>query len=558
MHGLDQFIAGARPAPPPMDHDDNASIATKQTGVEISEIDHEMKEITIRFEFEPNGNKERAAQFTIVHTQILQEIQKAFEESVIVFDNKATKIGKIDITEWVVPTMHSRHFKTHVIQGTKRRGSKLIICHRFHTTATLYQLRNEPAVRDLLESKKVYMRRHAWDETKVSLLQIGHYLQCNPQHYSEAAAVARLQAEVLAKNPKAKLPPIRFIFGSPRKDHIRSKAYAIEFAKEDADVMIRILKDTYAGTNKLLLARLRYNSPDAYVKALKFQNHHLAKHYVMPLHNVSNDAMFYLKDKILEIPGVEDVIKTEVEGRYNITVVQSEFNQVKALLVEKFTEMYTAHVPADVKQIFDGLPGVSAKSSDEFSFGDRSFESMSAASFASLDDTSFTTSVTTESAWKKPLPEISVPNAPMPVNLPPAPAATTAQLSDLTPAPPSDNSSLKQQFAAMQVSAEARHKQDQAEIIALKQSLSNQQASLDQLTELLQKVTPALMSLANGQLPSSLATAAIDATSKLPAESVASLPEFSNDEPLTQVPMDTTDDDNRKRKADETEAQNFQ
>jgi hypothetical protein len=153
--------------------------------------------------------------------------------------------------------------------------------------------------------------------------------------------MTRIQSEVRANNPKVKLPPIRLIYASLQKDNLRTKAYAIEFAQDDAQSALRILKDIYAGTKHFLLARMRHTNPDAYCKALKMQNQHVSLAYVIPLMNIPEAAMFYLHERLLAIEGVKDVVPTqhtESAGRYNILIAKEHFKNAKKWLTTSFKE----------------------------------------------------------------------------------------------------------------------------------------------------------------------------------------------------------------------------
>jgi hypothetical protein len=70
-----------------LDNMDDASFLTPKVGVEIRMIDHELKELTIRFEFQPK-NTDAAKKCAIVHTHLLLELQIAFDEDVKIFNNK--------------------------------------------------------------------------------------------------------------------------------------------------------------------------------------------------------------------------------------------------------------------------------------------------------------------------------------------------------------------------------------------------------------------------------------------------------------------------------------
>ena len=111
-------------------------------------------------------------------------------------------------------------------------------------------------------------------------------------------------------------------------------AYAIEYERKDANKVLRALKDTFKGTNQLLLTKLRYTHPNSFANAVKLQNKVMNETYVIPLNNVSTDEIFYLQPMLQQVNGIKDVVptrKTQMEGRYNI-LLQQEFLANSGLL----------------------------------------------------------------------------------------------------------------------------------------------------------------------------------------------------------------------------------
>lgn len=508
-------------------------------------IDQDLTELTLRFEFQPSNN-EAAKQIALIHTHLLMEIQRAFNDDVVLYNNKNVKLGEIDMIKWSSPTMHQRNFLIHALPGNQRRRSKYTILHRIHTTQTLSTIRHFHSIDALLKKHDCYLRSHAWEETVWDTVQAGYCINLNPQHYNPAAAIAVITKEVLAKNPKAKLPPVRLIYASPRSNHNhRTKAYAIEFARTDAAVALRILKDTYAGTNRLLLAKMRYTNPVAFSNAIKMQNQHLGSAYVLPMTNVSEASLFYIRSHIMSVKGVIDIVstsRTHIHGRYNILVKKESFKPVKAWLMEHFTAIYQQYVPSDAhSNEFAGEPNIGTRGSDEESDGDQSFLSMSAASFASVDTASFpdTFEVHTASNATYSWSDITSGNNTPATSIPTA--VTTTQVSELTSTPSnSDNSeleNLKQQFQQLQIHSESQHKTDQIKITELRLAFEKQATALEALTKLILGMT------ATATPAPSAASAPVPeppATEDLNMEYVTALQEHSKrgneEEPLTQEP----------------------
>jgi hypothetical protein len=111
-----------------VDKGDDTSVATPKAGQDPKQIDQELKELTLRFEFQP-GNSEAAKKCAIIHTHLLLELQIAFEDDIKIFNNKNAQIPKIDPIQWNSPAIHQRNFVIHARPGTKTRRTKYILLH---------------------------------------------------------------------------------------------------------------------------------------------------------------------------------------------------------------------------------------------------------------------------------------------------------------------------------------------------------------------------------------------------------------------------------------------
>jgi hypothetical protein len=480
-----------------VDHSDDSSEATPKAGKETKKIDQGLKELTLRFEFQPRTS-EAATKCAIVHTHLLLELQIAFDDDIKIYNNKNAELTKIDPIKWNSPAIHQRNFVMHARPGTQKRRTKYIILHRVHTNQSISTLRNYHTISKLLKSNDCWLKNHDWDESVWDTAQAGHLIGINPAHYTPSEATRKLSKQIEAK-VNFKVPPIRLVYTSPRSNssggnEVRSKAYAVEFARADAAVVLRALKDTFTGTRQFLMAKLRFTHPIAYANALKLQNQHLASVYVLPLLNLTDDAIWYIEGKIKAVEGVTDIVPTrnsDTTGRFNILIKKSSFKAAKVIISTAFEQWYQ-EVPADVRpppDAFSGSPRIGTQGSDDESTGEQSFLSMSALSFASMDMStgpepfeSFTPASGTYS-WSQVLqiPRQADPPIPIAVGL-------TTQVSDLTASQNTELESLKQQFNLLQTKAEEERRLDQEKISLLTKAFDRQEVMLTALQSLIQHI----------------------------------------------------------------------
>jgi hypothetical protein len=154
----------------------------------------------------------------------------------------------------------------------------------------LSTIKNYHTIAVLLKKNDCWLKNQDWDESVSDMVQAGHLIGINPAHYTPLIAAQKL-ARQIGKKVITKLPPIPLVYSSPPSspsggNDVRSKGYAVEFAREDEPVVLRALKDTFTGTCLFLMPKLRYTHPNAYANtnaytnALKLQNQHVAAVYV--------------------------------------------------------------------------------------------------------------------------------------------------------------------------------------------------------------------------------------------------------------------------------------
>lgn len=386
------------PATPPPHGD--PSISTPLRGSGPKSTPSETNEITVKFDFVLTSTNTAAA-VPLAHQLVLSALAD-LDATTTIWNNHGRKLPEIDSTKWNTnPSIHRNHFITHSPTAGKptNRTQRAIIIHRLHTDLSLSAIRNHPPIMKLLKQNNCYLRMHPWPENTWDTVQIGFLLKVNPSHYSEEAAATMIRTKFSAlKLPmKEKVPNFRLKYSTPmvnidKNKRITTKAYAIEVTRDDSRRAAKLLSDALGPTQQLVLTRMKYSHPLSFANALKLQTQHLSTTYVIPLLNVGQDAMFYLKDHLLAQTSIIDVVATrnvDTTGRFNILVPKDSLTSTRSWLTDNLNDLWDL-VPTDQRphaEAFYGPPGISTLTyfSDDEDSGTSSL-SMSAASFASLSD----------------------------------------------------------------------------------------------------------------------------------------------------------------------------
>ena len=234
------------------------------------------------------------------------------------------------------------------------------------------------------------MRKHFWTKEVKDNKQICHILGINTENYTSDDSATRVTSDIKKMTSNSAVPPFCMVYSFPsittEDGRFSTKAYSLEARADDVSEIKRLLKTTYKGTNRVLLAALRYSNEKAYSNGIRLQTKHIKRHYTIPIEETSPEVMTHLRDKIMAIEHVCDIVKTKRTsryGRYNIVVERPQFNEVKTVLNETWGEILE-EIPTEVMDDNKfGTPYLSIR--DDESEGEMSFLSLSAQSLASLD-----------------------------------------------------------------------------------------------------------------------------------------------------------------------------
>ena len=338
-------------------------------------------------------------------------------KSIQIYNNKGVLMPRVDTLRWDVG-QHQQHFKIHRQKYNSRQftndsaGDKhptAFIIHRIHTTATLSDIRSNPKLRELILDSGATISEHRLTENVWDTTQLGFVLGIDPpQFYNHAQAQERLTQALICKLPRqTKIPHFKMAFCTPQSTQqnikLRTKAYAVETEKHHSAEMTKLLKDACKDTHEFVPFYMRKKHPEAFCKSIIENTRIMSDNRTIVLRNIGHDAMYYLRDRIASINGVQDIqpcLSVDIDCKYKLLVQKGDFNRVRSTLMDKLKPWYDDHVAEDAKQLaskFPGDPQVAPIASDGYSSGKESYTASSvntALSYASAlsDLTQHTTS----------------------------------------------------------------------------------------------------------------------------------------------------------------------
>ena len=354
-----------------------------------------IEEKTLKFRFPPPKDNDGNINPLVLHIHWMHEVQTAFGEDVIFFDNSNRKIGKLDPLR-NKPDSQAYQFMVHNALNSAVKTSESpikkthIVIHRIQSKYPLSEIKNAPNVANLMRKYDFYVNDHTWSETEWDTVQLGFFYGLNPQFYDIHQATCKIQ-EVLKKNaPRMKAPRFRLVFSSPKvrtargsNRIIRTKAYAIETLRKDRDDMNRILKQAYKDDGTFVPFQMRSRHPEAFEKMIRAQTHLLAHNFVIILNHVGPDVMHYISERILALGGVQAVLpckSVNEDGRYKVLVNKEQYHEARDRLKEELQSWIEDHAAPDARATLDKYPlppEVAPINSDGFSQGEQSYMNIS-------------------------------------------------------------------------------------------------------------------------------------------------------------------------------------
>jgi hypothetical protein len=346
--------AGNLTTPPP---DDDISVATATIENRFIQNPTEIKEYVIKFLFRPKtsaGNTEVAR----THYAILKTINEIYSDTTTIYDNYGSTMK-----EFSAPKSYDeylRHFKLQYVKANtdKNRKPIYLVFHRFRSTVPISEVRKHTVISSLLQKQSTRMSTHLWTEDETRISNIGFYVNVDPSNYLKDDFEEKIKNDIASTTGRAKkkIPKFQCSYSSPfvmSDDGVRiaTKSYDLQCRQRDAKDIVKLLQEAYGANPTFIFHRLRHKNLTIYKNAIRKQNAFLAQSRVVPIHGVSEDAMFALDNELMQVKGVKQVLRhrdTVSKGRWSLMTTEADFKYVVLMMKE--------HLPPWVKHFSKEFP----------------------------------------------------------------------------------------------------------------------------------------------------------------------------------------------------------
>ena len=95
---------------------------------------------------------------------------------------------------------------------------------------------------------------------------------------------------------------------------------------------------------------MQHQNSEAFHGAIRYQNHLLAKQYVVMINNLGTEVKYCLSDQIKVIQGLHNVVPTKKisqNGKFYVLVDKSSKKKVRESLKKSFNAWYRNRMPED-------------------------------------------------------------------------------------------------------------------------------------------------------------------------------------------------------------------
>ena len=194
---------------------------------------------------------------------------------------------------------------------------------------------------------------HLWKEDETQIAYLGFYIKVDPSNVTKEYFEESIHTKIseCTRQDKKKIPPFYCGFSSlfvieDRCTRTSTKACNLQCKQSDAKDLITLLQETYKTDQQFVFHQIRHCDLNAYRNAIRKQNSFLAKSRVIPIKGVTMEAMFYVLNKMMQIPGVLDTFPHKDlanQGRWSIMTDTMHFKAVTAALetnLDSWTHLY--------------------------------------------------------------------------------------------------------------------------------------------------------------------------------------------------------------------------
>lgn len=266
-------------APPPniSNHlSDEISIATATADNRPQATNDDLREYVVKFLFRPSNDKSNTHVAKTHHT-ILRAMHQIYAESNLkIFDNYGRSIDSF-------PTPKSyegylQHYKLHYVKGNpeKHRKPIYLVFHRIHSPVPLSELHRNEIISDLLRKVNTTMQLHHWNKDEPNIANLRFHVGVDPSNFLKEYFEERIRNLIsqVTKRPKTKIPRFQCCYSSPflideYGSQIATKSYDLQCQQQDAQLLLKMIQQTFAKNPSFILHRIRHTDPDIYKSAIQ-------------------------------------------------------------------------------------------------------------------------------------------------------------------------------------------------------------------------------------------------------------------------------------------------
>jgi hypothetical protein len=357
----------------------------------------------LKFSFVYSNKTKHKVSPSVIHTHWIQAVQESLGSDIVIINNQNEHVETVSTLKWSDKTIHQKQFKLYQQSRGKKdnRNTTYFIVHRILTNESISKIEAILSVKRLLQQYQCFLTDHQWNETQWETTRVGFVTNYDPSFYNRTQTAAKFDAFVHSHPlfKKMKLAKFRMVFTSPQVRYpthtaVSTKAYAIEVLQEDLQAMLQILKSILNDTPAFIPYSYRKKYPAGFEKAIRYQTTLLTSTMVVILQNVSPDMMFYLQPRLMQIPGVRDMVeapKGHDVGRYSMLVDKELFKTIRSTITTSLETWISTDIPIDAQPHEDQFPGparVKPLHNDGMSSGENTWMTQSNASFNSIENPS--------------------------------------------------------------------------------------------------------------------------------------------------------------------------
>ena len=289
--------------------------ATETAGSNRSRNDAVEREIKVKWQVPSHADLPTAKKQLIT---ALATLITAFPNQITLVDRKQREwvYQECDDAEVFAKELEKAAVQMHAVKNKEQKVLRWIAITTIRTSTTISEWKDNDHFHVIISEMKIYVFPHPFEAEEWDISSIGFIKGVHAVHIPKDELQQELQSMIATDNPNIKIPKFQLIpqriTTSDRK--ASTKAFTVQCPRSDVQQRSHLLTHgVFRTTQGPMYVPFKYKTtkPEVYLQCIRQQNDVYYKTWIIKVEGISEDALEYIKEDILETKGVQHIVATK-------------------------------------------------------------------------------------------------------------------------------------------------------------------------------------------------------------------------------------------------------